>query len=268
MMGLDIAAAHAATEVGRGGPVILAHGIGGSIGHWDATTEALAERHRVVRFALAGSPEADRRLFSPSRHASILGFADDVIRLCEALGLRGALYVGHSMSAMAGLLAAVADPGLFRGIVALNGSPRYIDDARSGYIGGFTAQQVDALLESAAADYAAWAAGFAPLAMGNPDRPEFATEFARTLTALGPDVALTMFRAAFTGDFREAMPRVATPTLIVQSRDDPAVPLATAHWMSCAIPHADVAEIEATGHFPHLVDPDGVVEAVRAAAFA
>ncbi len=252
--------AHAARLHGDAGPlVVLGHGIGGSPADWQPLVEALQGRARLLTYALAGSSVVDPALFSPGRHASLLGFADDLALLCAELELRGALYVGHSMSGMAGALAAVADPGLFRRLILVNASACYLDDPAASYRGGFTAAQVEALLEGIAGDYGAWASGFGPLVMGNPERPEFGSEFARALCQLDPAAAAVTFRAAFTSDFRALMPRLRVPTLVVQSRDDPAVPLATARWLAAAIPGADFRALQSRGHFPHVVDPAEVI---------
>lgn len=235
--------------------VVLGHGVGGSPADWSPLVEGLQHRAQLITFALAGSAEADPASFSPSRHASVLGFADDLAQLCADLALRGAIYIGHSLSGMAGVLASIADPGLFRRLILINASARYLDDPLSGYRGGFSSQQVESMLASIASDYGAWASGFGPLVMGNPERPEFGTEFARSLKRLDPTVAAVTFRAAFTSDFRHLMPRLSVPTLVLQSQADPAVPIETAQWLAAAIPGARFAPLHCSGHFPHLVAP-------------
>lgn len=262
---LNLRAAHAATLRGQSGPLlILSHGIGGSPSDWQPLVEALQDRARLLTYAQAGCPQADARLFSASRHASLVGFAEDLSLLCDELGLGGAIYVGHSMAGMAGTLAAIADPGLFRRLILVNASAHYIDDPAAHYRGGFTGEQVEALLAAISNDYAAWASGFGPLMMGNPERPEFGSEFARSLRRLDPSVAAVMFRAAFTSDFRTLMARVESPTLVLQSRDDPAVPLESAQWLAAALPHARYRPLHSRGHFPHVVDPAELIAVLEA----
>lgn len=113
-------------------------------------------------------------------------------------------------------------------------------------------------------DYETWAGGFGPQVMANPGRPELALEFVASLRALNPQVALTSFRTAFTADFRRIYPRIDAPTLVLQSQNDPAVPMSVAHWVATAIPHATLTELRSTGHFPHVVDPDEMIAAVDA----
>lgn len=256
---------HKATVTGDGGPwLVLGHGLGGSPSDWDPFVAAFGAGRRVLTFAQAGSAEADPALFSPSRHASVLGFADDLSLLCAELGVREAVFIGHSMGGNAGALAAAADPGLFSKLVLVNSSPCYVNDADGGYRGGFGRDEVETLLASIVSDYDAWAGGFGPLVMSNPERPEYAKDFVRALRQLDPAVAAVSFRAAFTGDFRKIYPRIRVPTLVLQSRDDPAVPMQVAHWTAAAIPGARFVELRATGHFPHVVDPGEVIVAAEA----
>lgn len=256
--------AHAVEVLGDGPTtVVLGHGIGGGPDHWRTIAPRLAEHYRVVTFALAGHADADPALFVASRHASILGFADDLALLCADLDIRGAHYVGHSMSAMAGALASVGDPGLFDRLVLINMSASYVDHPRDAYRGGFTEEQVNQLLDDLAADYSLWAAGFGPYVMGNTDKPELGQEFAASLASLGPEIALVVFRAAFLSDFREYLSRIRVPTLLLQSGQDPAVPAEVATWMSGQIPDAQLLHLRSTGHFPHVADPEEVLAAIE-----
>ena len=262
---MALAEAHAVTRRGDGPTtVVMAHGLGGDQSHWSAVAEHLARRHRVVTFDLAGSGRSDPALFSPFRHASIVGFADDLAQLCAELELRDAVYVGHSMSGMAGALAAAADPGLFSRMVLLGASACYVDDPSTGYVGGFTQAEIEQLLAAIASDFALWSAGFASHVMAQPDRPDLGSEFARSLARYEPDVALTVFRAAFLSDFRAEMGRVAPPTLVLNGVADPAVPAEAARWLAGAVTEGRLTEIDVEGHFPHVADPASVIAPIDA----
>lgn len=260
---MDRPGAHRVRIVGDAGPTVLfAHGLGGHQGHWDPVVAALSRQARCITFSIAGSPDADPSLFSPLRHQSILGFSDDVALLCAALGVRDVVYVGHSVSAMAGALAAAADPGLFSRMVLLNGSPCYVDAPETGYVGGFTQQQIDDAFVAIESDFALWAGGFGRLLMGNELTPQLADEFITSLRRYSPEVAATVFRAAFSADLRPFLARIKAPVRVLQSRDDPAVPMATARWLAAALPDARLLPLRSCGHFPHVVDPQEVIAAI------
>lgn len=243
--------------------VLFGHGLGGNQGQWSPIVAALADSVRCVTFTLAGSPGADPSAFSPARHSSLYGFADDIAAIAAALDTPDLSFVGHSMSGMAGTIAVAADPTLFSRMIMINASPRYLDDPASGYTGGFSQEQVDEVLAAIAQDFSRWAAGFGPVMMGNPDVPAFADEFTSSLAAYAPEVASVVFRAAFTGDYRGVVPRVATPTLLLQSQDDPAVPAGVDTWLLATLHDARLAHLAARGHFPHVVDPDEVTSQLR-----
>ncbi|GGT86933.1 hypothetical protein GCM10010272_34900 [Streptomyces lateritius] len=107
-----------------------------------------------------GAGRSDLSAFSEDRYASLDGYAQDVVQVCEALDLRDAVFVGHSVSAMIGVLAADMTPERIGALVMVAPSPRYIDD--DGYNGGFSAKDIDELLESLESNYLGWSAAMAP----------------------------------------------------------------------------------------------------------
>lgn len=259
--------AHATTIYGTGGPTImLAHGIGGKQSHWQSFVDYFTPSARLITYSLAGSPDTDPASFSYKRHASIFGAADDLAMLCAEMNIRDAVYIGHSLSAMTGVLVSVADPGLFSRLILVNGSARYLDDPATGYMGGFMPDDVHTLLHDLMADYATWAAGFGSTMIANPDRPRLVTEFVQSLAAYSPEVTATYMRALFNGDYRQHVKKINVPTLIVQSANDPAISQQASRWLSDNIRGAQRADLQSTGHFPHLVAPDELIRAVEAFA--
>jgi len=240
--------------------LIFAHGFGSEQGAWRHQVAAFQERYRIVLFDHVGCGRSDLGAYSPHRYRGIHSYAQDLLELCAELKLTEVTLVGHSVSGMVGLLAALAEPKRFRRLVFLKASPRYLNDA--GYVGGFTQEQLNALYHSMSSNFYAWASGFAPLAMGNAERPELAQEFAATLSSMRPDIALSLSRAIFQSDHRADLPRLTTPTLILQSGGDIAVPNEVGLYMARHIPQARLVSINATGHLPHLSAPDAVNQAL------
>ncbi len=247
------------TVLGDGGPtVVLAHGFGTDQAAWRHQVAALSGRARLVLFDHLGCG-AGAAGYSPRRHDSLERYAEDLIELHEALGLRRALFVGHSAGAMIGLLASVTRPELYRRLVLLGASPRYLDDA--GYRGGFARADVDALYEGMARDYLGWANGFAPVVAGNAERPSLAQEFARSLGGLRPDVAQSVARVIFESDHRDLLASVTVPSIVLQTRRDNAVPVEVGEHLVRHLPGSRLVLIDAEGHLPHLSSP-GAVNAV------
>lgn len=245
---------------GRGEPiVILGQGFGATQASWQPLVSRLVcAGYRVLTYDMAGTTPDTLALYQAERHKSIFGFAEDLVALLQALGLKGAHYVGHSAGGMIGILAANSQPGLFKTLSLVGASACYLDDPEAGYIGGFSRHQVKELIASMRSDYAAWANGFARLMIGNPDRPHLAIEFSRSLLILRPDIASAVLESILLADHRHDAGQVRLPTLVMQTAQDPAVPMEAARWLFQATHANDLQIIPTQGHFPHVSDPEDV----------
>lgn len=248
--------------------LIFAHGFGSEQGAWRHQVAAFQDRYRIVLFDHVGCGRSDPNAYSPFRYRSIHGYAEDLLELCEELKLTQCTFVGHSLSGMVGMLAALVEPRRFQQLVFVKSTPRMLNDAATGYVGGFEQSQLDEFYAAMASNFYAWASGFAPLAMGNPERPELAQEFAHTLSSMRPDLAQAIARIVFQYDHREDLSRLQVPTLILQSGEDVAVPNEVGHYMARRIPHSKLVSIDARGHLPHLSAPTEVNRALADALTA
>lgn len=249
---------HRVTLHGTDGPMlVMLHGFGTNQDIWHKVLPGFADRYRILTYDLAGAGANASVTFDPERYAEIEAHADDLLFILNALGIRSCHYIGASMGAMVGLLASIEQPALFRQVIMLGGSPRYIND--SGYAGGFEARDVDSLLAAMAGNYHAWVSGFAPMIAHG----DAAREFAESLTSLRPDIALSAAKTIFQSDLRSYLGQVKVDTTILQMREDIAVPLAVGTYLNAHIEGSTLEIIAATGHFPHLSAPDVVTEAIQ-----
>ncbi|MFF9850337.1 alpha/beta fold hydrolase [Streptomyces litmocidini] len=244
----------------QGRPVVLAHGFGCDQNMWRLTVPALAEKYRVVLFDYVGSGRSDPSAFSEDRYASLDGYAQDVVEVCEALDLRDAVFVGHSVSAMTGVLAADTAPERIGALVMVAPSPRYIDDGT--YRGGFSAGDIDELLASLESNYLGWSSAMAPVIMGNPERPELGEELTDSFCATDPEMARVFARTTFLSDSRDDLKKVTVPTLILECTQDVIAPREVGAFVHRAIPGSTLVTLDATGHCPHLSAPEATNEAI------
>lgn len=255
-----------ATVKGQGPrTLVFGNGFGTQQAIWAPIVQDLSADHRIVTFDIAGS-STTLPAWQRSRHTRLGGYAEDLVALIESVAAGPVSYIGHSMSAMAGVLAACAEPSLFERLVLLGASARYLDDPAQGYVGGFQASDVDQVVQAMSQDYAAWANGFSQAFMGNPDQPDLAAGFAQALKTLRADIALAVIDMVLRSDERDECLRLGTlgiPTLVMQTRQDLAVPQAASHWLAQAL-HARWLELDLEGHFPHLLDPALVTRHLRA----
>jgi sigma-B regulation protein RsbQ len=243
-----------------GQPVVLAHGFGCDQNMWRLVVPALARRYRVVLFDYVGCGGSDLSAWSERRYSSLRGYAQDVVELCEALDLRRAVFVGHSVSAMIGVHAAALAPGRLAALVMVAPSPCYIDD--DTYRGGFTADDIDELLGSLESNYLGWSSAMAPMIMGNPDRPELARELTNSFCATDPDVARVFARTTFLSDSRADLAGVSVPTLVLECSQDAIAPREVGAFVHTAIPSSRLVTLAATGHCPQLSAPQATAASI------
>lgn len=262
MISADIIQKFNVTVVGQGEPtIVLAHGFGSDQTAWRHQVEAFAGQHRIVLFDHLGCGKADVSDYHPQRYNSLSSYAEDVLQIYAALGLRDTVYVGHSVSAMIGALASLGRPSFCTGLIFVGASPRYLNDG--AYIGGFTQADLELLYAVMADDYLSWTNGFAPLAMSNPERPELGREFARSLGAMRADIAQSVARVIFESDVRSQLPAILPPVLVLQSQDDPIVPSQVADYLAVHIPLSRLRILKAQGHLPQISAPAEVTAAIH-----
>jgi sigma-B regulation protein RsbQ len=245
----------------NGQVMMFAHGFGCDQQMWRFVWPGFARDHRIVLFDHVGMGHADSSWFEPNRHATLDGYARDVVDICDELGLTDVVYVGHSVSAMIGILAAIQRPDLFSRLALICPSPRYINDG--GYVGGFAADDIDELLEAMDGNLRGWSDQVAPMVMGNPDRPELGRELADSFCRADPDLARHFARVTFLSDNRADLSRLTTPALVLQCSQDMIAPRSVGDYVSERLAHSTSIVIEASGHCPNLSAPEATVDALR-----
>lgn len=256
-----LARRHHVRTIGHGPDIVVfGHGFGTDQHAWDGIVDAVPARATVILFDLPGTGPLLPDGFDPGDYRHLADFADDFLDLLEELGVARCSFVGHSVAGAVGILSAVEMPERFERLVLLNASPRYINDA--GYVGGFEPDDIVALLDSMAANYQSWVAGFAPAAVGV-DVPSAVEQFTTTLLAMRPDVTIRVARTIFESDIRALLPQVRVPTVLIHSRNDIAVSPQAAYYLHRNIGGSRLVWIDADGHLPHLSSPALVRSAVR-----
>ncbi len=259
---MQVASRHHVVVRGQPGgpPVLFAHGYGCDQNMWRHVAPAFEDEHQVVLFDHVGAGRSDLSAYDEQRHGSLAGYAEDVLDICRDLDLHDVVFVGHSVSAMIGVLAAVREPERFRALVLVSPSPRYTDDA--DYHGGFSAADIEELLDSLDSNYLGWSTAMAPVIMGNADRPELGQELTESFCRTDPSIARRFARVTFTSDNRADLARVTTPTLVLQCTDDVIAPVSVGEYVRDNIPGARMVLLEATGHCPNLSAPEATVAAI------
>ena len=247
---------------GQGSETIMfAHGFGCDQAMWRYVAPAFEERYRIVLFDNVGAGKSDLAAYSYAKYASLDGYADDIVEIGRELGLRDAIFVGHSVSAMIGLIAAKKAPELFKTLVLVGPSPRYLNDEE--YVGGFTRAQMDELLDFLDTNHLGWSTAMAPVIMGNPERAELGEELANSFCRTDPDIARHFAHTTFLSDTRDALDGVDIPVLVLQCSDDVIAPEAVGEYVHQRLANSKLVVMEATGHCPNLSAPEETIADIK-----
>jgi sigma-B regulation protein RsbQ len=244
-------------------PVIMfAHGFGCDQNMWRRLVPAFMDDYRIVLFDHVGAGGSDLDAYDPQKYSTLDGYAADILQICDELDLHDVTLVGHSVASMMALTAAAAQPERFRRLVLVAPSPCYIDDSTDGYVGGFSSEDIEGLLDALDNNYFAWAAAMAPTVMGPQESPELAEELTDSFCRTDPAIARDFARLTFLSDSRHLLPRVHTPTLLLQCTDDALAPPEVGDYLHSHLGSSRLVRLEAIGHCPHVSDPDETAAAI------
>jgi sigma-B regulation protein RsbQ len=248
--------------IGTGEKVMLfAHGFGCDQRSWQFVVDAFTDDHRVVLFDYVGSGGSDLTQYTSDKYGKLDGYAQDVLDICEALDLKEVIFVGHSVSSMIGMLAAIKKPEYFSKLIFIGPSPRYLNDA--GYTGGFERADLESLFEFMDSNYLGWSNTMAPVIMGNADRPELGQFLTNSFCSTDPEVAREFARVTFFSDNREDLSKFNIDSLTLQCSDDVIAPISVGEFVQEHVPNNKLVLLQATGHCPHISEPQQTIHAIR-----
>lgn len=242
-------------------PMMFAHGFGCDQNMWRFITPAFENDYKIVLFDYVGAGKSDVNAYNPERYSSLQGYARDVLDICAELQLSDVIFVGHSVSSMVGVLAAIEEPRYFSRLVLVGPSPCYINDG--AYKGGFERKDIEELLETMEKNYIGWANFLAPNIMGNKDRPELGEELTESFCSTDPLIARRFAEATFFSDNREDLKKIRIPSLILQCSEDIIAPLEVGEYLSQNLHGSTLRVMKATGHCPHMSEPEETVSLMK-----
>jgi sigma-B regulation protein RsbQ len=259
---MEVKSKHNVTRFGNGSQTIMfAHGYGCDQNMWRFVAPAFEDDYDVVLFDHIGSGKTDENLYDFDRYNSLDAYADDIIHLCEGMELKEIIFVGHSVSAMIGVLAVAKRPELFKHLIMIGPSPCYIN--KEDYFGGFSKDDIDELVETLESNYMGWSSFITPVIAGNPDQPQFAEELNNSFCRMNPEIAKHFAKVTFLGDNRDDLGKVSIPSLVVQSDPDAIAPVKVGQYVHQHLQNSIYKQLDASGHCPHLTAPDQTIHAIK-----
>ncbi len=259
---MSVLTRNAVTVTGHGDkPIFFLHGYGTDQTMWRYIASQFEPTHSVITYDHTGSGRSDRTAYDKLKYGTLQGYADDLIEICDELGVSNVQLAAHSVGCMIAMLASIKRPDLFERLMLLGPSPCYLN--LPGYEGGFDRAGIDELLGFLEINLEGWATQLAPMVMANPDRPELTAELESYFVRNDPDIAHHFANVVFLGDHRADLPLVTVPTLIMQCRDDIIAPMNIGDFMHAAMPQSELVILNTQGHYPHLSAPDAVAAALH-----
>lgn len=247
---------------GNGENVIMfAHGFGCDQNMWRYVYPAFQDNYTTVLFDHVGAGNSDLSAYSFQKYDELEGYAEDIVEITKELNIKDAVFVGHSVSAIMGLIAANKAPDIFKSLILIGPSPSYIN--QGDYIGGFSSSEIDELLESMNNNHLGWSMAMAPVIMGNPEREELGKELANSFCKTDPEIAKHFAKTTFLTDKRDILQHTKVPVLILQCSNDIIAPLEVGHYMHKQIKNSKLVVMKATGHCPNLSAPEETIAAIR-----
>lgn len=257
----DVISRNSIKRFGNGTRTIMfAHGYGCDQNMWRFITPAF-HNYDCILFDHVGSGNSDVEAYDFEKYDSLNSYAKDIIDICDELSLQNVIFVGHSVGAMMGVLAAAERPDLFDRLIMIGPSPRYINDEE--YYGGLSQPDINELMETLESNFLGWSSYITPVIIGNPDKPEFATELDNSFCRMNPEIAKHFAKVTFLSDNREDLARVFTPSLIIQCHPDVIAPVEVGEYVHQKMANSSYTQLEASGHCPHLTAPDLTIKALK-----
>jgi sigma-B regulation protein RsbQ len=242
--------------------MVFAHGFGCDQNMWRLLVPDFAPRFRVITFDLVGSGNSDLSAYSQTKYGSLQGYADDLLEILDQYASGPVIFVGHSVSAMIGLLATIAAPERFLAQLMIGPSPCYVNDG--DYVGGFEPEDIEDLLDTVDSNYLGWSSSIAPVIMGAPEQPALSIELTNSFCRTDPEIAKHFARVTFLSDHRADLGKSQVPALIIQCSDDVIAPVTVGEYMHRALPRSSLVVIDNVGHCPHLSSPSASTAAMEA----
>jgi pimeloyl-ACP methyl ester carboxylesterase len=239
---------------GSGPPLVLLHGAVSDSRVWRRELESFADEFTVVAWDAPGCGESADVPGSPG----MPDYAALLAGLLDGLGIGAAHVLGHSWGSTLALELALLRPDLVRSLVLVGGY--------AGWAGSLPADEVQRRL-TFALQTADRIGDFDPTTMpglfSSAMPGDRATELAHVMSEIRPTATREMAHALALADLRDALPRIAAPTLVVAGSSDERSPVSVGSALAEAIPGARLAVLEGLGHECYLESPEAFAAAVR-----
>lgn len=240
---------------GAGHPIIVLHGLFGSLTNWNTISKALSERYQVVAVDLrnhGGSPHDDTMNYAV--------MADDLRALMQTQGFTSAHVLGHSMGGKAAMQLALSAPELVDRLIVVDIAPRAYPRHHDEIFAALNSLDLAAYSNRAELDQA--------LAVSLRDRavrhflltnavrdPDGGFSWRLNLPVIERDYEHLMIALSPEGTF-------SRPTLFIRGERSDYISPADEAQIRVMFPRATITTIPNAGHWVHAEAPQALLESV------
>lgn len=241
---------------GSGPPLIIMHGLFGSLSNWKSIARRLEDDHRVVIVDLRNHGRSGW-----SDDVSYPAMADDIAELMDRLGLERSSLVGHSMGGKVAMSMALTQPGRVDRLVVVDIAPVEYGHSHEGLVETMlgvdldrihSRQDLDAQLEHSIPE-----PGVRSFLGQNLEFADGRYRWRINLEALANAMGLLTGFPGFGDQHFDG------PTCFVYGQNSDYVGADHRAAIKRYFPNATLIGIPAAGHWVHAEKPDAVIDAIR-----
>ena len=243
---------HHYVSIGEGPPIVLVHGLGGTLDVWHGVSQSLALHHHVIAMDLRGHGRtpAGRAQFS------IKAWSQDVAALMTALQLPAATIVGHSMGTLIAQQVAITEPDMVDQLVLVGGITYFEPPDKQAY------EQRAKVVEEQGLDEIVddWITGaLSPRTRAR--LPQVAGLLRHLFLSNDPRSYAKASRAMARAPAVERE-QIGQPTLLLVGDHDRSTPLRMTEQLHKQIPVSRVQVVPSAAHWMTLEQPDVIAAAI------
>ncbi|WXG43582.1 MAG: alpha/beta hydrolase [Promethearchaeati archaeon SRVP18_Atabeyarchaeia-1] len=233
---------------GRGKPLLLIHGAGGSSGYWGVQLSKLSRNFMVIAIDLPGHGKSDHL----KERASIQQYAEHVAVFMKQVRLDRAFVLGHSMGGAVAQELAIERPELVEKLIIVDSGARFPGQ------GGFADR-----VRSQGAEFGIQILNMLLSEKTVSDQKKMAFVMKHLMQSPSFDINILAddFQAVAGVDLGKRLSEIAAPTLIIHGADD-LLPLSMAQFLQQSIKGSKLEVISDSGHMPMLEQPEKFNEAI------
>ena len=223
--------------------VVLSHPLGASLEIWDLQIEALSDRFQILRYDTRGHGGSS----APTTPYTMDMLVADALSLLDILEVEKVHWVGLSLGGMIGQGLTIANPERILSLSLCNTISRTREKVRQNW-----KIRMQSTRRISMQDVVDFGMRFALTEKFRNSHPIQCEEIRRQSLLMPIESYLACTNAVVTCDYTDQLPTIRTPTLVVASDEDMAIPFEEAETLHKLIPDSIMETIPTAAHLSNV----------------